>query len=44
MSLLPWSLTFLKPYRFRVAWLSVLLQAEIGLGAHQTWPLANVID
>ncbi len=44
MSLLPWSLTFLKPYRMRVAWLSVLLLAEIGLGALQPWPLAIVID
>ena len=44
MSLLPWSLSFLKPYRFRVAWLSVLLLAEIGLGALQPWPLAIVID
>ncbi len=44
MSLLPWSLAFLKPYRFRVAFLSVLLLAEIGLGALQPWPLAIVID
>jgi ATP-binding cassette, subfamily B, bacterial len=44
MSLLPWSLSFLKPYRFRVAWLSVLLLAEIALGALQPWPLAIVID
>ena len=44
MSLLRWSLTFLKPYRFRVGLLSVLLLSEIGLGALQPWPLAIVID
>jgi ABC-type multidrug transport system fused ATPase/permease subunit len=44
MSLLPWSLSFLKPYRFRVALLSVLLLSEIALGALQPWPLAIVID
>jgi len=44
MSLLPWSLAFLKPYRLRVALLSVLLLSEIALGALQPWPLAIVID
>jgi ABC-type multidrug transport system fused ATPase/permease subunit len=44
MSLLPWSLAFLKPYRFRVVLLSVLLLSEIALGALQPWPLAIVID
>jgi ATP-binding cassette subfamily B protein len=44
MSLLPWSLAFLKPYRFRVALLSVLLLSEIGLGALQPWPLAIIMD
>ncbi|HTK29737.1 MAG TPA: ABC transporter ATP-binding protein [Vicinamibacterales bacterium] len=42
--LLPWTLSFLKPYRGRVTLLSVLLIAEIGLGALQPWPLAIVID
>jgi ATP-binding cassette subfamily B protein len=44
MSLLRWSLAFLKPYRLRVAVLSVLLLSEIGLGALQPWPMASVID
>jgi ATP-binding cassette subfamily B protein len=42
--LLPWTLSFLRPYRGRVALLAVLLLAEIGLGALQPWPLAAVID
>jgi ATP-binding cassette, subfamily B, bacterial len=43
-SLLPWTLSFLRPYRARVALLAVLLASEIGLGALQPWPLAVVID
>jgi ATP-binding cassette subfamily B protein len=42
--LLPWTLSFLRPYRKRVALLGVLLLSEIGLGALQPWPLAIVID
>jgi ATP-binding cassette, subfamily B, bacterial len=42
--LIVWTLSFLKPYRRRVALLSVLLLAEIGLGTLQPWPLAVVID
>jgi ATP-binding cassette subfamily B protein len=42
--LLPWTLSFLRPYRKRVALLAVLLLSEIGLGALQPWPLAVVID
>ncbi|MBW8860974.1 MAG: ABC transporter ATP-binding protein [Acidobacteria bacterium] len=42
--LLGWVLTSLRPYRGRVALLSVLLVSEIGLGALQPWPLAIVID
>ena len=42
--LLPWTLSFLRPYRKRVALLAVLLLSEIGLGALQPWPLAIVID
>jgi ATP-binding cassette subfamily B protein/subfamily B ATP-binding cassette protein MsbA len=42
--LLLWTLSFLRPYRKRVALLVVLLLAEIGLGALQPWPLAIVID
>ena len=42
--LLPWTLSFLRPYRTRVAMLAVLLLAEIGLGALQPWPLEIIID
>ena len=42
--LLLWTLSFLRPYRKRVALLAVLLLAEIGLGALQPWPMAIVID
>jgi ABC-type multidrug transport system fused ATPase/permease subunit len=42
--LLPWTLSFLKPYRGRVVLLAALLVSEIGLGALQPWPLAIVID
>jgi ABC-type multidrug transport system fused ATPase/permease subunit len=42
--LLPWTLSFLRPYRGRVVLLAVLLASEIGLGALQPWPLAIVID
>jgi ABC-type multidrug transport system fused ATPase/permease subunit len=44
MNLLAWTLSFLKPYRTRVALLAVLLLSEIGLGVLQPWPLAIVID
>jgi ATP-binding cassette subfamily B protein/subfamily B ATP-binding cassette protein MsbA len=43
-SLLRWTLTFLRPYRFRVFVLSVFLLIQIGLGALQPWPLKIVID
>jgi len=42
--LVSWTLSFLWPYRRRVALLSVLLLFEIGLGALQPWPLKIVID
>ena len=42
--LLPWTLSFLQPYRARVAILAILLLAEIGLGALQPWPLEIIID
>jgi len=42
--LLAWTLQYLRPYRTRVALLSVLLVSEIILGALQPWPLAIVID
>jgi ATP-binding cassette subfamily B protein len=43
-SLLPWTLSFLGPYRRSVALLIVLLLGEIALGWLQPWPLAIVID
>lgn len=42
--LIPWSLSFLRPYRGRVGVLAVLLLLEVGLGALQPWPLKAVID
>jgi ATP-binding cassette subfamily B protein len=39
-----WILPYLWPYRRRLALLSVLLLAEVGLGALQPWPLKVVID
>jgi len=42
--LLFWTLGFLRPYRKRVALLSILLLSEVGLGALQPWPLTIVID
>jgi ATP-binding cassette subfamily B protein/subfamily B ATP-binding cassette protein MsbA len=44
LPLLPWTLSYLRPYRRRVLLLSVLLLLEIGLGALQPWPLKIVID
>jgi ABC-type multidrug transport system fused ATPase/permease subunit len=44
LPLLPWTLSYLRPYRRRVMLLSVLLLLEIGLGALQPWPLKIVID
>lgn len=43
-SLLRWALSFLDPYRGRVALLAVLLAVEVGLGVLQPWPLKVVID
>ena len=39
-----WILSYLRPYRGRVALLAALLAAEIALGALQPWPLKIVID
>ncbi len=38
--LLGWMLQYMRPYRGRVALLSVLLVSEIVLGAVQPWPFA----
>jgi ATP-binding cassette subfamily B protein/subfamily B ATP-binding cassette protein MsbA len=42
--LVPWMLSYLRPYRRPVLVLSVLLLLEIVLGALQPWPLALAID
>ena len=42
--LLGWMLQYMRPYRGRVALLSVLLVSEIALGAVQPWPMAAVFD
>ena len=42
--LLPWTLSFLRPYRRQAALLTVLLLLEIGLAALLPWPLQVVID
>ncbi len=42
--LLPWTLSFLRPYRGRVVLLVFLSLLEIGLGTMQPWPLVIVID
>jgi ATP-binding cassette subfamily B protein/subfamily B ATP-binding cassette protein MsbA len=42
--LIPWTLSFLRPYRSRVLLLALLSLVEIGLGALQPWPLKVVLD
>jgi ATP-binding cassette subfamily B protein len=42
--LLTWTLSFLRPYKTRVALLVVLLLSEIALGVLQPWPLEIIID
>ncbi len=42
--LLPWMLSFLRPYRPSAVVLAVLLVIQIALGALQPWPLKLVID
>jgi ATP-binding cassette subfamily B protein len=44
VSLLAWTLSFLRPYGSRVGLLVALLLSEIVLGALQPWPLRIVID
>lgn len=43
-TLIPWTLSFLRPYRGRVWLLGFLSLLEIGLGALQPWPLAVILD
>src|SRR5438067_1067168 len=38
-SLLPWTLSFLRPHRRRVWLIAVLLLAQVGLGALEPWVL-----
>jgi ATP-binding cassette, subfamily B, bacterial len=42
--LLPWTLSFLRPYRGRVVLLVFLVLSQIALSALQPWPLKFVID
>lgn len=43
-SLLAWTLSFLRPYRWSVAVYAALSVVEIALGALSPWPLKAVID
>lgn len=42
--LLPWTLSFMRPYRGRVIGVGVLMLLQVGLGALEPWPLKIVID
>ncbi|MEP7116427.1 MAG: ABC transporter ATP-binding protein [Acidobacteriota bacterium] len=44
MSLLAWTLSFLRPYRGRVAAMLGLAVVEVGFGALAPWPLKAVVD
>ena len=44
MSLLAWTLSFLRPYRARVIVIALLVALEIGLAALAPWPLKAVVD
>ena len=44
MSLVAWTLSFLRPYRARVIVISLLVAVEIGLAALAPWPLKAVVD
>ena len=44
MTLARWTLSFLEPYRTRVAAVAALSFAEIGLAALAPWPLKVVVD
>jgi ATP-binding cassette subfamily B protein/subfamily B ATP-binding cassette protein MsbA len=41
---LSWTLSWLRPYRLRLAAISILAAAEIGLGALAPWPFKAVVD
>ena len=44
MTLVRWTLSFLKPYRARVVLIATLSLTEIGLAALAPWPLKVVVD
>ena len=44
MSLAWWTLSFLRPYRVRVAVIAILSLAEIGIAALTPWPLKLIVD
>ena len=44
MTLARWTISFLEPYRFRVAVIAALSFAEIGLAALAPWPLKVIVD
>ena len=44
MSLLAWTLSFLRPHRGRVAAITALAVVEVGFGALAPWPLKTVVD
>ncbi len=39
-----WTLSFLRPYRFRMVGIAVLCGAEVALGVLAPWPLKAVVD
>jgi len=44
MSTTAWTLSFLRPYRFRMLGIAVLCAAEVALGVLAPWPLKAVVD
>ena len=44
MSTTAWTLSFLRPYRFRMLGTAVLCGAEVALGVLAPWPLKAVVD
>ena len=44
MSLVSWTLSFLRPYRLRVVAIAILSIAEIVMAALAPWPLKLVVD
>lgn len=44
MTLLRWTLSFLRPYRARVAVITALSIVEVALAAFTPWPLKTIID